>query len=219
MSQVVSRTAVFFHYLGKLVTKRSKAFTCCAGCDELCVPIGRRFCVSLSMDRPVDIVLTRAEGVSVSPEAPTSLRASMPWIGRLFVLSAMGDTTRGAVIGVLPADVDESKLHEVEDLAEYFVVLPWEPGSLLPKSLLREDFFTVNGLPLLFAGPGGSAETPRFLPGPASRTKRLSALFADACAVDPILRATRDEAGYTIAFSRWAYAERHGVLAPSPFDD
>jgi hypothetical protein len=166
----------------------------------------------------VDVVLNRMEGVSASPEAQTSLRASMPWIGRLFVPSAMGDATRGTGIDVLPADVDESNLHEVENLAEYFVVLPWEPGGLLSKSLLREDFFTVNGLPLLFAGPGGSAEAPRFLPGPAGRTKSLSALFAEACAVDPILRATRDEAGYAIAFSRWAYAERCGVLAPSPFD-
>jgi hypothetical protein len=217
MLQPLTQTAVFFHYLGKLLTKRSKAFTCCAGCDELRTPICRRFCVSLSMDRPVDIVLTHVEGVSVSPEVQTSLRASMPWIGRLFVLSATG-ATRGAGIGVLPGDVDESRLHEVEDLAEYFVVFPWKSGDLLSKSLLREDFFTVNGLPLLIAGPGGSAEAPHFLFGPAGRTKSLSALFADACATDQALRATCDETGYTIAFSRWAYAERHGVLAPSPFD-
>jgi hypothetical protein len=171
------------------------------------------------MDRPVDIVLTCVENVSVPPEAPTFLRASLPWINRLFVLSTAGDVSRHADIGVLPADVNESKLHEVEDLAEYFVALPWEPEGLPAKSLLREDFFTVNGLPLLFAGPGGSVEAPRFLSGPAGRTKNLSALFAGACDADPALRAARDEAGYTPAFSRWAYAERHGVLAPSLFDD
>jgi hypothetical protein len=108
--------------------------------------------------------------------------------------------------------------YEIEDLAEYFVILPWKPDGLPAKSLLRVDFFTVNDLPLLFAGLGGLVEVPQFLSGPACRTKNLSALFADACATVPVLRAARDEAGYTIAFPRRAYAERHGVLAPSLFD-
>jgi hypothetical protein len=84
--------------------------------------------------------------------------------------------------------VNESKLHEVEGLVEYFVILPWGLNGLPSKSLLREDFFTVNGLPLLSAGPGGSVEAPRFLSGPAGRSKKLTALFADACTADPARR-------------------------------
>jgi hypothetical protein len=216
MSHLLNYLQTFLPLIKTFIKKRSKTFTCCAGCDELRIPLSRRFCVSLSFDYPVNIVLTNVKEMSSPSEIDKLL--PMLWNSRLFMLSDSMYETPHAKISVLPANVEESTLHEVEDLTEFFVLLPVDLVFPLSKSLVREDFFTVNGIPLLFAEPGGSAKTPHFLSGPAARTKRLSALFADACAEDPILCATRDEVGYTIAFSGWAYAERHGVLAPSPFD-
>jgi hypothetical protein len=203
-----------FAYLRNLIMKRSQAFTCCAGCEALPAPVGNRLCVSVTPLWEADAVLTTGWSAAELPAAVAAVRAAMPWLRRVHVPYG-GMAASGRDVFLLPEGVGEADLHRVESLAEHFLALP--PGRLPATPLLPVDFFTPNGLPLLFAAQGGSAEVPNFLPGPAGRTKSLGALFATACAVDPAPDDPRGAADYTLAFARWAYARRHGILAPGPF--
>lgn len=225
-----------FSYLRKLAANRSQAFTCCAGCEALPVPIGNRLCVSVTPIWEADAVLPCDWSAAELLSAVEVLRAAMPWLRRIHVPAGLVEASgltrtyfenvgaalpmahepSGRSVSSLPEGIEEADLHHVEALAEHFLVFP--PGRLPATPLLPVDFFTPNGLPLLFAAPGGSAEAPNFLPGgPIGRTKSLSALFASACAAEPTLAARCGAAGYTLTFALWAYAERHGILSPSPF--
>lgn len=220
-------------YLCKLAANRSQAFTCCAGCEALPVPVGNRLCVSVAPQWEADAVLPSGWGAAELPAVVRALRSAMPWLRRIHVpayaLEASGLPCAGpenaAATAVpapcarsifpLPAGIGEAELHCMEALAEHFLVFP--PGRLPTTPILSVDFFTPNGMPLLFAAPGGAAEEPNFLPGPAGRTKSLGALFAEDCVADPALVAQCHAAGYTLTFARWAYAKRHGILSRGPF--
>lgn len=200
-------------YLRNLALKRSRAFTCCASCKDLPAPVGNRLCVSMKPCWKADAVLLGDWNAVKLAAAVASLRAAMPWLRHIHIPT--GIEMPGQSVFALPEGIEEAELHNVSSLAEHFFV--FRPDGLPAAPLLREDFFTPNGMPLFFAASGGSADAPNFLPGPAGRTKSLSALFAGACDADPALADQCSGVGYTLAFARWAYAERHGLLAPSPF--
>lgn len=191
-------------------------FTYCAACGDLPTPPGNRLCVSLKSNWPLDAVLTGPQDTRSANETVASLRIVMPWLGRIFMPSSAQSPSDMEGIGILATGTDEANLHLVESLAEYFIVLPREAQGAFRQPLLREDFFTPNGLPLLFAKPDGTAKEPLFITGPAGRTKKLTALFAVANAAGP-LRMSRNEAEYPLAFARWAYGERYAIPALSPF--
>jgi hypothetical protein len=205
----------FLSRLRALLFKRP-TFTYCAACGELPTPPGNRLCVSLKPNWPVDAVLTGAWDARSADETAASLRITMPWLGRVFMPPSAQQHPDMKDSGILAVGTDETNLHLTENLAEYFITLPWETRRTFRQPLLREDFFTPNGLPLLFAEPGGTAKEPLFITGPAGRTKKLTALFAAAGAAEPS-RTPRNEAEYALAFARWAYAGRHAILALNPF--
>jgi hypothetical protein len=199
-------------YLYVLLSKRSKAFTCCAGCNNLAVLPDRRLCVSLAFDQPIDLVLTVGWDALNAKAALSFLRRAMPWLRRIFIPSTACEFVDiDKKISALPAGIEEDSLHLAHDLAEHFITLPHTAQEKLSRSLLPLDFFTPNALPLLFAEPGGTADAPRFAFGPAARTKELTLLFSRKWANKPF-----PNADYTLDFARWAYAQQKGILSIVP---
>ncbi|MDR1660715.1 MAG: hypothetical protein LBR94_10365 [Desulfovibrio sp.] len=192
----------------------SDPFTHCASCGELPAPPGNRLCVSIPPDWTADAVLLCGGGEAGSAADAASLRAAMPWLRRIHVEAGADGTdypdwTPDLIM--MPDGITEADLPGLESLAEYFIV--FRPGRLPANPLLPADFFTPNGIPLLFVQPGdGDASGPPvFLPGPFCRTKSLARLFAESTEIQPAL----DE--YAEVFARWAYAEQHAILALCPF--
>lgn len=136
-----------FSYLRKLATKRSHAFTCCAGCKDLPVPAGNRLCVSMKPRWKVDAVLLGDWSAVELRAAVASAHASMPWLRRIHASSGDIEALGQGVLTLLEG-IEEADLHRIKSLAEYFIV--FRSAHLLTTPLLREDFFTPNGLPHLF---------------------------------------------------------------------
>jgi hypothetical protein len=196
-----------FEYL-RVLFGQSMEYTCCAGCNTLAAQPDRRFCVSRAFDRPVDLILTHGWDAPATKAALYSLRRFMPWLRRIFIPSTVRGITDDNRVVAPPAAMGEDTLHSAADITEYFITLPRAAREDISGPLLPTDFFTPNGLPLLFAAPGGTAAAPPFVFGPAARTKKLTELFA-AEGIPP----GDNAASYTLAFARWAYARQHGVLS------
>ena len=86
-----------------------------------------------------------------------------------------------------------------------------ERSEWLPSApLCHVDFFTPNGIPLLFVDTnrqGGQEE--HFVQTATGRTKTLSAIFEQSRNGLELPAATK----YADALARFAYAEQHGILA------
>lgn len=200
--------------LRSMVRKRFRSFSCCAGCDALDVPVGNRLCVSIRPRWKADAVLWGEWPEAELTETVASIRTTMPWLRRIYVQPS-GLKSPGQDVHILPKGLEEADLHRVKNLGEHFIV--FLPTHLPATPLLPADFFTPNGIPLLFVKPGGSAEAPNFLPYPAGRTKSLCTLFAEAHATDTALADCHGMEKYALAFARWAYTEQHGILSLCSF--
>jgi hypothetical protein len=199
-----------FSYLRNLAGKHSQPFTHCASCGELPAPPGNRLCVSIPPDWTADAVLLCGGGEAGSAADAASLRAALPWLRHIHAGPGAAGTNgpaRTPDFLPLPDGIAEADLPGLESLAECFIV--FRPGRVPATPLLPADFFTPNGIPLLFAEQGEKTGLPNFADGPFCRTKSLARLFADFSKPAP------DE--YGKAFARWAYARRHAILAPDLF--
>jgi hypothetical protein len=136
-----------------------------------------------------------------------AIELQMPWVRYMFIQDDAADRVSDKV-RLLPKGMDETRLHLVESLAEYFIVL--RPGWLPAAPLSRVDFFTPNGIPLLFVETKGQDErNNQFVQTATGRTKTLSAIFEQSRGGAELPATTQ----YADALTRFAYAERHGILA------
>ena len=199
-----------FSYIRLLLSKRFNAFTCCAACGVLPCPVANRLCISLSLAWPVDIVMLG--GLDRPGPGPNlaDLRAAMPWARRIFVPAAEAGHF-GPEAAILPEGMEMSRLPQVADLAEHFIVLR---GRLPGRLLTPLDFFTPNGLPLLFVR--ADCAQPCFAGVAAGMCKTAAALFAEAVAGDPSLSGPE---GYMASWARWAYTNQRGIPVPGHFPE
>ncbi|MDR0827777.1 MAG: hypothetical protein LBN33_07885 [Desulfovibrio sp.] len=197
----------YISYLFELIIKRGNAFTCCAACGELSLPVKKRFCSSLTPEWECDAVLIGnwpREGLRMALRA---IELRMPWVRSVFVQADAVDIVSDR-IQFLPKGMDEAHLYSVESLAEYFIVM-WS-GWLPAAPLCRVDFFTPNGLLLLFVDTEEQEiQGYNFVQLAAGRTKTLSAIFEQSRRGMELPAATK----YAEALTGFAYAERYGILA------
>ena len=185
--------------LRNILMKRHAYFACCASCGDIRTPVEHRLCASLSPDFSVDVVLlpSEKEGHSDALCKATlgAVRKYMPWTRRIWLPEAyMGKAyERYGVHALRPkagpegealrrAGADrfpEHLLHLADDLADYYVVI--RDSGVIHHPLLCLDFFTPNGIPLLFAGK------PADLSVGQERSALLAAMKGQGIAMEPSL--------------------------------
>ncbi|MDR2124226.1 MAG: hypothetical protein LBP38_04490 [Desulfovibrio sp.] len=216
----MSLSRSFSIFLRNALVKQHPWFSCCASCGEITTPLAGRLCASLAPAFPVDAVLLDA-----AAETARQLRRRQPWLRRIFAdgdagLQAAPETTRFTAAELNSAAGDSTAklpavalLHLLPDIAEHYLVVR-EPDAM-PAAARIADFFTPNGIPLLYCrediplrawpdactGHGCHAQTRQnsvdFLSSPTGRTG--GALNAR---------------GYAAALFRWTYAEARAVPVP-----
>ncbi|GHU02922.1 hypothetical protein FACS1894158_00070 [Betaproteobacteria bacterium] len=197
----------YLSYLCNLIAKRGNAYTCCAACGELPMPPKNRFCTSLLPEWECDVVLMGSWQREALKTALLSIVLDMPWVRYIFVQADAMDMVSER-IRFLPDGMEEMHLHCVELLSEHFIVIRSEWLPSVP--LCRVDFFTPNGMPLLFVDTNGQdGQEEHFVQTASARTKTLSAVFEQSREGLELPAATK----YTDALTRFAYAEQHGILA------
>ena len=194
-------------YFKELLMKRGNAFTCCAACGELPFQPGNRLCVSLTADWPVDIVVS---GEAPMDKAIPAIRRYMSWARRIHVWPGRLKKT-GADLAALPEGAEEPYLHQVSTLAENFIVLRATAPPL--RACRKLDFFTPNGIPLVFIRQEDAKEPSSFAKSASSRSKTLTGSFAKEAGAESYLG---DPEGYAKAFAAWACKSQHAIFAPYP---
>ncbi len=158
-----------------LLTAVHPAFSCCASCGEIKIPVQGRLCASLTPDFPVDCVILAVssawEGADLTASAK-AVRNALPFIRRLYIVREPAAAPSGAP-AELPADTEilspaslprqaetgmnrgealpvEALLHVIPEVSEHFLVLhaPLSPEPA-QEPLHPLDFFTPNGIPLV----------------------------------------------------------------------
>lgn len=234
-------------FLRNALIKQHPYFSCCASCGEIKTPLADRLCTSLLPGFPVDAVIVPSLNNSLSCEeldvSLRSLNEQAPWLRRIYLLAP--ELPEGAVEEKLsllqPASIfpqnatlpPQGYLHAVPDLAEHYLVVP--AGFQMEQARLVVDFFTPNGIPLLFLqaketgaepidvnpGLGCALEAVGLflemalrpvLYGIAAQCKENSAAFLTFAAALPPLEAE----SYPLALAHFAYAAGRVVPKNTP---
>ena len=224
-------------FLRNVLIRQHPYFSCCASCGEIKTPLADRLCTSLLPDFPVDAVIVLPAGNAVSREKVAvtlhSLIENAPWLRRIHLLAS--ELPEGIVEEKLsllpPASLvpqnailpPQGYLHTVPDLVENYLVVP--AGFQIEQPLLVVDFFTPNGIPLLFLQSRETGAEPIVvnpdlgcaleavglfletalrpaLYGIAAQCKENSAAFLTFAAALPPLEAE----SYPLALAHFAYA-------------
>ena len=193
-------------YIRDILLKGGNAYTSCAACGELPYPPGNRLCVSLKPDWTTDLVLLSGE---YPTEAVIAIRRRLPWVRQIHVRPKRPSERLGRGLVTLPEGMEERRLHQADSLAEHFLVLRAAEAPMRPYRQL--DFFTPNGIPLVFVRQEEIRIPSPFVRCVASRSKSLSALFAEEAPAAP------EE--YADAFARWACDKQHAIPAPYPLEE
>ncbi len=236
--------------LRNILLKRHAYFSCCASCGDIRTPVEHRLCASLSPEFPVDVVLLPGgQGIGADAGLDASLaavREYMPWVRRIWLpeeflakahdkhgacalrITARADAGSRWWAGAEQGAFPEHLLHLADDLADHYIVI--RQGGLIRRHLLCLDFFTPNGIPLLFA------DSPADQAGTEKHSSLLAAMEALGCSVEPSLiplaglySQTRENAGdfagvyeqliaesgleldYCQALAQWTYANAKAV--------
>lgn len=187
-------------FLRNFLIKQHPYFSCCASCGEIKTPLSGRLCTSLLPDFPVDAVIIPAEGSALSLEEAAltlhSLKTHAPWLRRIHLLAAElpGDLTDEKLYLLPPASIvpqnatmpPQGYLHMAADLAEYYLVIT--AGKQVEHESLAVDYFTPNGIPLLFLHEAGTNQAEHT----ASHTPALdNALTAAGLSIETGLQPMR----------------------------
>jgi hypothetical protein len=211
-------------FLRSVLVQQHPWFSCCASCGEIGSPPGNRLCASLTPDFHVDAVLP---DTAAGTEGVRILRRRAPRLCRIFV---EGETEPAAAPGIkrftaaeLVAGVDNvpaeyslptvALLHLLTDLTEQYLVV-MEPETV-PTGARVADFFTPNGIPLIYCREDVSLnEQTNACAGCGcfAQTRQNSADFLSV-----ILEGKQTEikaCDYAAALFRWTYAEARAVPVP-----
>ena len=236
--------------LRNFLLKRYAYFSCCASCGDIRIPLENRLCTSLVPDFPVDIVLLSDKEENSSAEnlkaALVAVKTYLPWARRIWLSPSQMTTdfeTQG--VGALrskeeaealqrervgQSSLPEYLLHLAEGIADYFIVI--RSGFIICRPYICLDFFTPNGIPLLFATSqtdffhkdqpvllaanmeaqgGGEEPLLRPLAGLYAQTKENSTAFADVYERSWTERAPAPD--YCLSLTQWTYATARAVLS------
>lgn len=236
--------------LRNILMKRHAYFSCCASCGDIRTPLEHRLCASLSPGFDVDVVLLpdRRTGTAAQPASVgvSAVRERMPWVRRIWLPEqdcAPGDEVQGTCVlrireamsaygyrqrSAGSASHPEALLHCAEGLADYYIVV--RDSSMISKNLLCLDFFTPNGIPLIFAitqdgQPEKAAASSALpvsmqarglvvepllmaLPGVYAQTRENAEAFAE---VYSELAVSGDELDYCQALAQWSFATARAI--------
>lgn len=213
----------FALWLRKRLTELHRYSVCCASCGEVRVPLGDRLCTSLAPFFSADAVLLTPGTIPAGNEL-TALREKLAWAATLWVQTppgreecVQGRGLRGFSLdrGTALAPV-EGLLHTLQGLAEHYLVLR-EPRACDPDSQPL-DYFTPNGLPLLFYPLTSPPEpfpgqNPRRAPGhPAlfGQTRANSRDFLEELERTPPKKALSGDE-YLLSLAAWTFTQARAV--------
>jgi hypothetical protein len=230
-------------FLRNFLIRQHPYFSCCASCGEIKTPLGGRLCSSLQPNFSIDAVVIPSSSGTADRHLAKRLRYNAPWLraiyypadelpedlqqaGGMKVLSAAA-LSRDAPFPGLPV---QAVLHVHPGLAECFLVV--SDGGITDRPLHPLDFFTPNGIPLLFlesavsnsqSGEGASPDVTiergiggaRPLPGIYAATRDNAEKFlpvfisgASGNGASP-----PDFSSYHTLLSRWTYEQ--GLAVPA----
>lgn len=228
---------ILSHYAGSLLAKQHPLFSCCASCGEIRIPVETRLCTSLSPAFMVDaayLVPDDDEARAWLRYALRSLECNAPWVRKVFLVRQgalpewLNPEARGLCVvpggffAAAPADEPpEALLHLLPGIEEHHLVL--SPRTIVARPCLVHDFFTPNGIPLLFTVAGTACEAqvetapaswecvvPSCLPGMYAQTGESAAALWEASASGGL----PDAAGVAFEERRVWWIYTHGYAIP-----
>ena len=235
--------------LRNLLLHKLKLASCCASCGELPHRLENRLCVSATPEFPVDVVFlvdTENRQDAFLDAAVALVREHMPWAGTVWAPQELfeerfsgrrvrplpGRTSCGPDGTPAQGDFPEERLHLTQGMAGHFLV--FRKKILFHSPVLKTDFFTANGLPLLFARDqqrktaadassgvetGGSGDLPP-LDFVASMYMQTSDNAQDFLGVYEEQRhVSAQKLEYGQALARWAYTCKRGVPVVWPHNN
>lgn len=151
--------------LRNTLIKQHPYFSCCASCGEIKTPLGNRLCTSLSFPYSIDIVLTGLSAGEAYPSVKkviSHIQECCVWVSKLFIVSrqplkpSTPQPEDLSIIYLQEADIVsntlngnvEEYIHTIPNLSEYYLVVPHT--MQLTNKTHPLDFFTPNGIPLLY---------------------------------------------------------------------
>ena len=163
----------FVSFIQNQLTRHHRLFSCCASCDEIKAPLRHYLCASLEPAFPVDALWMPEERRSPQEVASCvrQLRQSAPWLRQVICLvpGALRPTMALQVQEALFPESEElyafarangmvptALPHRVQALAEHYLLL--KTGTIPSGRYSVLDFFTPNGIPLVYTDSGDRSE-------------------------------------------------------------